>query len=107
MNDTELIRTSLFQNHLDLGAKMVAYACYEMPISYAGLKIEHQAVREDVGMFDVSHMGEFTVKGPDATALLQSITSNDVTTLDDGKIQYSCIPNGTGGIVDDLLVYML
>lgn len=105
MNDTELIRTSLFQNHLDLGAKMVAYACYEMPISYAGLKIEHQAVREDVGMFDVSHMGEFTVKGPDATALLQSITSNDVTTLDDGKIQYSCIPNGTGGIVDDLLVY--
>ena len=105
MNDTVLIRTSLFQKHLDLGAKMVEYSLYEMPVSYAGLKIEHHAVREDAGMFDVSHMGEFTVKGPDATVLLQSITSNDVSTLSDGKIQYSCIPNGTGGIVDDLLVY--
>ena len=105
MNDTVLIKTSLFQKHLDLGAKMVAYSFYEMPVSYAGLKIEHQAVRENVGMFDVSHMGEFTVKGPDATLLLQSITSNDVSTLSDGKIQYSCIPNGAGGIVDDLLVY--
>jgi aminomethyltransferase len=76
-----------------------------MPVSYAGLKIEHQAVREDVGMFDVSHMGEFTVKGPDATGLLQAITSNDVSKLSDGGIQYSCIPNGEGGIVDDLLVY--
>ena len=105
MNDTVLTRTSLFQNHLDLGAKMVAYSFYEMPVSYAGLKIEHQAVREDVGMFDVSHMGEFTVKGPDATGLLQAITSNDVSKLSDGGIQYSCIPNGEGGIVDDLLVY--
>ena len=105
MNDTVLIRTSLFQKHLDLGAKMVEYSFYEMPVSYAGLKIEHQAVREDVGMFDVSHMGEFTVKGPDATGLLQAITSNDVSKLFDGGIQYSCIPNGEGGIVDDLLVY--
>ena len=105
MNDTVLIRTSLFQKHLELGAKMVEYSFYEMPVSYAGLKIEHQAVREDVGMFDVSHMGEFTVKGPDATGLLQAITSNDVSKLSDGGIQYSCIPNGEGGIVDDLLVY--
>ena len=105
MNDTMLIRTSLFQKHIDLGAKMVEYSSFEMPVSYAGLKIEHNAVREDVGMFDVSHMGEFTVKGPDSTELLQSITSNDVSKLSDGKIQYSCMPNGTGGIVDDLLVY--
>jgi aminomethyltransferase len=105
MNSTTLIRTSLFQKHIDLGAKMVEYSGFEMPVSYAGLKIEHAAVRMDVGMFDVSHMGEFTVKGPDALELLQSITTNDVSKLSDGKIQYSCIPNGTGGIVDDLLVY--
>jgi aminomethyltransferase len=105
MNSTTLIRTSLFQKHLDLGAKMVEYSGFEMPVSYAGLKIEHAAVRQDVGMFDVSHMGEFTVKGPDALELLQSITTNDVSKLSDGKIQYSCIPNGNGGIVDDLLVY--
>ena len=73
MNSTTLIRTSLFQKHLDLGAKMVEYSGFEMPISYTGLKIEHAAVRQDVGMFDVSHMGEFTVKGPDALKLLQSI----------------------------------
>ena len=84
---------------------MVPYSGFEMPVSYSGLKEEHHAVRNDVGMFDVSHMGEFIVKGPDALILLQYITSNDVAALFDGKIQYSCMPNGKGGIVDDLLVY--
>ena len=84
---------------------MVPYSGYSMPVSYSGLNHEHKAVREDVGMFDVSHMGEFTVKGKDALNLLQHITSNDVSALFDGKIQYSCMPNGKGGIVDDLLVY--
>jgi len=84
---------------------MVTYSGFEMPVSYEGLKVEHAAVREKAGMFDVSHMGEFTVKGNDATAFLQSITTNDVSKLTVGKIQYSCIPNGKGGIVDDLLIY--
>ena len=84
---------------------MVPYSGFEMPVSYSGLKEEHNAVRNDVGMFDVSHMGEFIVKGPDALSFLQYITSNDVAALFDGKIQYSCMPNGKGGIVDDLLVY--
>ncbi|HHZ82313.1 MAG TPA: glycine cleavage system aminomethyltransferase GcvT [Flavobacteriales bacterium] len=104
INET-LVRTSLFDNHVELGAKMVTYSGFEMPVSYEGLKVEHSAVREKVGMFDVSHMGEFTVKGNDATAFLQSITTNDVSKLTVGKIQYSCIPNGKGGIVDDLLIY--
>ena len=78
-----------------------------MPVQYAGLKEEHHAVRERVGMFDVSHMGEFFVSGPDALALVQWVSSNDATTLFDGKVQYSCMPNGQGGIVDDLLVYRL
>ena len=84
---------------------MVPYSGYSMPVSYSGLKDEHNAVRHDVGMFDVSHMGEFSVSGPDSLELLQYITSNDVSALYDGKIQYSCFPNGSGGIVDDLLVY--
>jgi len=104
INET-LIRTSLFDNHVELGAKMVTYSGFEMPVTYEGLKIEHAAVREKVGMFDVSHMGEFTVTGKDATDFLQSITTNDVSKLTIGKIQYSCIPNGSGGIVDDLLIY--
>ena len=102
---SDLIKTALYEDHVELGAKMVPYSGYAMPVSYSGLKDEHNAVRNDVGMFDVSHMGEFTVKGSDALALLQYITSNDVSNLFDGKIQYSCMPNGKGGIVDDLLVY--
>ena len=86
---------------------MVSYSGYTMPVSYSGLKDEHNTVRHDVGMFDVSHMGEFTVKGNDALSLLQYITSNDVSALFNGKIQYSCMPNGKGGIVDDLLVYRI
>ena len=102
---SDLIKTALYEDHVEVGAKMVPYSGYAMPVSYSGLKDEHNAVRNDVGMFDVSHMGEFTVKGSDALALLQYITSNDVSALFDGKIQYSCMPNGKGGIVDDLLVY--
>lgn len=99
--------TALFQTHVNLGAKMVPFAGYQMPVSYSGIKNEHQAVRERLGIFDVSHMGEFIVKGPGALDLLQYVTSNDVAKLEDGKVQYSCMPNGQGGIVDDLLVYRL
>jgi aminomethyltransferase len=99
--------TSLFETHVALGAKMVPFAGYNMPVSYSGIKSEHQAVREALGMFDVSHMGEFLVKGKNALDLLQYVTSNDVSKLEDGKVQYSCLPNGEGGIVDDLLVYRI
>lgn len=91
--------------HLALGAKMVPFAGYYMPIEYSGITDEHMTVREKLGVFDVSHMGEFWVKGPEALAFIQHITSNDASTLTDGKVQYSCFPNGKGGIVDDLLVY--
>ena len=86
---------------------MVPFAGFNMPVQYAGLKEEHYAVRDRVGMFDVSHMGEFFVSGPDALALIQWVSSNDASALFDGKVQYSCMPNGRGGIVDDLLVYRL
>ena len=99
-------KTPLYQKHIDLGAKMVPFAGFEMPVSYAGIKQEHFAVRERAGMFDVSHMGEFLVKGPNAQALIDYVSSNDCTKLSPGKAQYSCMPNGKGGIVDDLLVYM-
>ena len=107
MEKPNLIKTALHEKHLELGAKMVDYSGFEMPVSYDGLKVEHASVREKVGMFDVSHMGEFTLKGEDALTLLQNITTNDVSNLCDGKIQYSCIPNGKGGIVDDLLIYRM
>lgn len=100
-------KTALYETHVKLGAKMVSFAGYEMPVSYSGIKAEHQAVRQALGMFDVSHMGEFLVKGPDALKLIQYITSNDAAKLSPGKVQYSCFPNGRGGIVDDLLVYCL
>lgn len=99
-------KTPLYQKHIDLGAKMVPFAGFEMAVSYAGIKQEHAAIRERVGMFDVSHMGEFLVKGPNAKALIDYITTNDVSKLSAGKAQYSCLPNDKGGIVDDLLVYM-
>lgn len=99
--------TPLTEKHLALGAKMAEFAGYNMPISYTSITDEHQTVRNGVGVFDVSHMGEFIVKGKDATAFLQSATSNDVSKLKPGDVQYSCLPNKKGGIVDDLLVYRL
>lgn len=105
METPPLLRTALHDTHVRAGAKMVPFAGYDMPVQYEGLKAEHEAVRTRVGMFDVSHMGEFVVEGADALAFLQWVTSNDVAKLVDGKVQYSCMPNGTGGIVDDLLVY--
>ena len=103
----EIKKTSLTDIHIQLGAKMADFAGYHMPISYAGIKDEHQCVREKVGMFDVSHMGEFVLKGQNARALVQRVTSNDVSKLKPGQAQYTCMPTETGGIVDDLLVYAL
>lgn len=100
--------TALTEKHIALGAKMVPFAGYNMPVSYPdGINLEHAAVRKGVGVFDVSHMGEFILKGADALDLIQRITSNDASKLHDGKVQYSCFPNEDGGIVDDLLVYRL
>lgn len=98
-------RTSLYNKHIQLGAKMVPFAGFEMPVSYFGINQEHLNVRNNVGVFDVSHMGEFSVVGKDAEKLIQNITSNDVSALYDGKVQYSCFTNNEGGIIDDLLVY--
>jgi aminomethyltransferase len=97
--------TAFTKFHEEAGAKMVPFAGYNMPVEYSGITEEHLLVREKVGVFDVSHMGEFYVTGPSSLKFLQYITSNDVSALFDGKIQYSCFPNGHGGIVDDLLVY--
>lgn len=100
-------KTALYDKHIALGAKMVPFAGYDMPVSYSGIIDEHQTVREAVGIFDVSHMGEFLVKGAGALDLIQKVTSNDASKLAIGDAQYSCLPNGKGGIVDDLLVYRL
>jgi aminomethyltransferase len=100
-------RTPLYQKHIDLGAKMVPFAGYEMPVSYSGIVDEHQNVRANIGVFDVSHMGEFLIEGEKAKDLVQYVTTNDVNQLFPGRIQYSCMPNTEGGIVDDLLVYMM
>lgn len=100
-------KTALYDKHIALGAKMVPFAGFQMPVRYTSELEEHHAVRKSVGMFDVSHMGEFLIKGSKALDLIQRITSNDASKLEPGKIQYSCIPNESGGIVDDLLVYML
>jgi aminomethyltransferase len=97
--------TAFTKFHEEAGAKMVPFAGYNMPVEYTGINDEHITVREKVGVFDVSHMGEFRVTGPSAFKYIQYITSNDVAALFDGKVQYSCFPNGRGGIVDDLLVY--
>ncbi len=99
--------TALSQKHISLGAKMVEFAGYNMPVSYSGLNDEHACVRSAMGVFDVSHMGEFILKGENALDLIQRVTSNDAAVLTDGKIQYSCLPNDKGGIVDDLLVYRI
>ncbi|WP_457618342.1 glycine cleavage system aminomethyltransferase GcvT [Lutibacter sp.] len=99
--------TALTHIHELLGAKMVPFAGYNMPVQYEGVTSEHLTVRNDVGVFDVSHMGEFYLKGKNALALIQKVTSNDASVLTDGKVQYSCLPNVEGGIVDDLLVYRI
>jgi aminomethyltransferase len=99
--------TALTPKHIALGAKMVEFAGYNMPVSYTGLNDEHITVRNLAGMFDVSHMGEFILKGPKALDLIQKVTSNDASVLSSGKVQYSCLPNDKGGIVDDLLVYCM
>ncbi len=108
MTTPETLKTTpLHQRHLESGAKMVPFAGYDMPISYAGLREEHEAVRTRAGMFDVSHMGEFIVRGPQALDLIQHVTSNDASRLAIGQAQYSAFPTPGGGIVDDLLVYRL
>ena len=99
--------TPFTEKHIALGAKMAEFAGFNMPIFYTGINDEHAAVRNNAGVFDVSHMGEFIIKGPDALDLIQRITSNDASKLTVGKAQYSCMPNLEGGIVDDLLVYCL
>ncbi|WP_459211945.1 glycine cleavage system aminomethyltransferase GcvT [Aquimarina rhabdastrellae] len=99
--------TALTETHVALGAKMVPFAGYNMPVSYEGVNIEHENVRKGVGVFDVSHMGEFFITGPNALDLIQKVTSNDASKLVDGKAQYSCLPNDKNGIVDDLIVYKI
>jgi aminomethyltransferase len=104
---SEALNTPFTHKHIALGAKMAPFAGYNMPISYTGINDEHAAVRNQAGVFDVSHMGEFILKGPNALDLIQRVTTNDASVLVDGKAQYSCLPNTTGGIVDDLLVYCI
>jgi len=99
--------TPFTQYHIALGAKMAEFAGYNMPISYSGIKDEHTTVRTNAGVFDVSHMGEFILKGENALDLIQRVTSNDASKLNNGQAQYSCLPNREGGIVDDLLVYCI
>jgi len=99
--------TALTQKHQDLGAKLVPFAGYNMPVQYEGVTVEHETVRNGVGVFDVSHMGEFELKGENALALIQKVSTNDASVLVDGKAQYSCMPNGNGGIVDDLIIYRI
>ncbi|WP_396212298.1 glycine cleavage system aminomethyltransferase GcvT [Flavobacterium sp.] len=99
--------TSLADIHEGLGAKMVPFAGYNMPVQYEGVNAEHETVRNALGVFDVSHMGEFLLTGENALALIQKVTSNDAATLEIGKAQYSCLPNNDGGIVDDLIVYKI
>ncbi len=105
--DTALQLTALTEVHKALGAKMVPFAGYLMPVQYEGINIEHETVRNAIGVFDVSHMGEFILKGEGALDLIQRVTSNDASKLTPGKAQYSCLPNNDGGIVDDLLVYKI
>lgn len=103
----ELKKIPLNDLHEKLGGKMVPFAGYNMPVRYSSDLEEHMCVRNGVGVFDVSHMGEFTIKGPHALSLIQRVTSNDASKLSDGQAQYSCLPNDTGGVVDDLLVYKI
>jgi aminomethyltransferase len=104
---SDLIKTAFHEHHVKAGAKMVPFAGFHMPVQYEGITAEHLAVRENVGLFDLSHMGEFDVTGNDALAFLQKVTTNDVAALEPGQIQYSCMTLEHGGIVDDLLIYRL
>ncbi len=99
--------TALTSIHEKMGAKMVPFAGYNMPVQFEGVNTEHETVRKNVGVFDVSHMGEFWIKGPKAFEYVQYLTTNDIAKLVDGKVQYTCMPNGKGGIVDDMLVYRI
>ena len=101
------MKTALYDVHVELGAKMIPFAGYDMPVRYAGDKEEHLCVRKAAGLFDVSHMGEFIIRGPKALELIQKVTSNDASKLVEGRAQYSCLPNHEGGIVDDLIVYRI
>ncbi|MDC0634774.1 glycine cleavage system aminomethyltransferase GcvT [Flavobacteriaceae bacterium] len=100
-------KTALYEIHKALGAKLVPFAGYQMPVQYEGVNAEHLTVRKGVGVFDVSHMGELLIEGPNALALIQSVASNDASVMSIGKAQYSCLPNNKGGIVDDLIIYRL
>jgi len=100
-------KTALYDQHVSLGAKMVPFAGFDMPVQYSGVTQEHFAVREKVGVFDVSHMGQFFIEGPSAKDLLQYVATNNIDLLENGKAQYTCLPNGNGGIVDDLIVYKM
>src|SRR5437867_4587594 len=102
-----LLRTPLFDRHLGLGARMVPFAGWEMPVQYEGVIPEHKAVRTDAGVFDVSHMGELEVEGPTAHELLQQRLSNDVAKLAAGEAQYTLLTNDEGGVIDDLIAYRL
>jgi aminomethyltransferase len=102
-----VVRTPLYEQHLELGAKVVPFAGWEMPVQYEGIREEHSAVRRHVGMFDVSHMGEVEIEGPDALAYLQLVLSNDVAKVEVGGAQYSCLCNEAGGVLDDLFAYRL
>lgn len=99
--------TALSEKHIALGAKMVPFAGFNMPVQYEGINVEHETVRNAVGVFDVSHMGEFLLSGPKALDLIQKVTTNDVSILTVGRAQYNCLPNGKGGIVDDLIIYKI
>src|SRR5687768_16890817 len=99
--------TPFTEQHIALGAKMAEFAGYNMPISYSSINEEHQAVRKNAGVFDVSHMGEFIIKGDNALDLIQRLTTNDASKLSNGKAQYSCLTNEKGGIIDDLIVYCI
>jgi len=100
-------KTALYDKHVSLGAKMVPFAGFDMPVQYTGVTEEHFAVREKVGIFDVSHMGQFFIEGSAAKDLLQFVGTNNIEALENGKAQYTCLPNGNGGIVDDLIVYKM
>src|SRR4249919_2178072 len=102
-----LLRTPLYDRHVALGARLVPFAGWDMPVQYEGVVAEHRAVRNDCGVFDVSHMGELEIEGPRAVGLLQSLLSNDLDRIGDGQAQYTLLTNDAGGILDDLIVYRL
>ena len=104
---SEVKTTPLVHEHEKLGGKMVEFAGWKMPVQYAGLRQEHNGVRTSVGIFDVSHMGEIRVKGPNALATVEWVTTNDVAKLEKGQAQYTLFPNDQGGVVDDLIVYCI